>query len=1254
MYSNKTIKMANGYKKNSVNECSLRVGTLNVRGFLNEKKRRAIMLNFKREKLDVVGIQESHIANDREANDLQLQWKGGAHYAPCGPNRSKGVVTLFKPGIAEECTKLLFASTKGTILISSLKIQNEVVYIVNAYSPCDEREKLLFLEELKNAISSHIDIQDDSNIICLGDFNIAINHCDVITGKMHTPNIRNAFTDFIQSHNLYDSWRLVHPDDKNFTWSRAYPHTAKRLDYIFTSESLSSYICDSTILSVALTDHRLVITSFLFSDFKVGRGLFKMNTSVLYDLEYCRLIIGEIQNTIHEYSNCNPHIQWEMIKINVKEMTQVYSKAKKRKMIDKEQQLRNQLQELEEQLILDPNKEDLIRKIGNAKAELEILEVAAARGAQIRSRIQDIEEGEKCSKYFLSMEKHRANVNTIKKLTGVDGRNITDEKEIVVEIGKKFEDRYNKASKSNAFIANAMRNYTRNLDLPSLNEEEKALLDATLAMNEVSKSLKSMKHGSAPGSDGLPVEFYKMFWMFLKEPLMECYKFSFERHILSPSERIGVIALFHKGSELAADNLNNWRPISLTNVDYKILAKVMSLRLNIVIDKLIGLQQVGFMKGRNISLIHRQIDDLLNIQRRNNAAGILLAIDFKQAFDAINIECILNSLKIFGFGDNFIKWIAILNTSRESCVKNGGHISDTFPMSNGVRQGCPISPQLFILAVELLAQKIIQDPAIKGLNPHHSDKPKKIEQYADDTSLYLKDIVDLKRALAHLREFSIFSDLHLNLDKCFALSTNGDPIDLGDIPIQFKNTIKILGVYFSHLTPARYIELNWKKRIDNVKRILGQWSRRNISFIGKMHVIKTFGISQLIFIMKSIGLSKPILKEINYLFYSFLWKKKMDGKKPCEKVRRNVVCANYEHGGLKMIDMVTLQDSIMLEWAEALMSEGEQEWKEIAMFFFRQLGGKTVFKSKVIAKDFKGISMIGSLFWRDVFVCWLDHANKISNVNNTVYLDDPICNNSNIKFKGEVVYLPTILCRDVVTIGNMLTNGRLLTLREYIDKFGEHPRSVLDYNVLKNAISRVLYKVQMQNQNCFLSRGAIIGKLGRKYFYNCLISDSSIDSPLCVGLWHRKFGISIGTDHWRLVHMLKESRLRTLAWKVLHNIYPTSINLSKMGLSDSENCKYCGLLDTIEHFFYFCPKVVTLWHTIKSDILMNLNINVDINEKVIILGPYMLNDLRLKQLKKINQIIALGKMVVSKFKYGHVRNIMEIYETECCLRKVWG
>ena len=1221
------------------------------------KKKRSMLLAFKREQLDIIGIQESHIANEREANELRLKWKGEVHFSPSGQNRSKGVVTLFKQGLADENPKQLYASVTGTMVISSVKVQNELVYIINVYSPCDDKEKLAFLEELNIAINTHIDVKDDTNVICLGDFNIAVNSGDVVSGKMHSPNSRNALNNFVQSNNLHDSWRLVHPEENNFTWSRAYPPTAKRLDYIFTSESLASYISNSTIVSVALTDHRLVTTSFLLSSFTVGKGLFKMNVSVLSDLEYCRLINNEIINTMEEYRNVNPHLLWEMIKINVKELTQIYCKAKRKKLADRNELLRNQLQLLEDQLVKEPNKEEVMREIGTVKGELEVLEIAAARGAQIRARMEDIEDGEKCNSYFLSMEKHRANINTIKSLTGEDGRLITKEKEIVEEIGKRFEVRYNKVQKSREFISNAMRNFTRELNLPSLDEEERERIDAALSVEEISNSLKSMKHGSAPGGDGIPVEFYKVFWVHLKEPLMNCYKFSFEQSILPPSERIGVIALFHKGSELAADNLNNWRPISLTNVDYKILAKAMSIRINRVINKLIGMQQVGFMKGRNISLIHRQIDDLLNIQRRNNAAGILLAIDFRQAFDAISIECILNGLKIFGFGDTFIKWIRILNTERLACVKNGGYISDTFTMNNGVRQGCPISPQLFILAVELLAQKIIQDPRIRGLNPHRCEHPKKIEQYADDTTLYLKDTNDLKRALAHLREFSIFSGLYLNLDKSFALSTNGAPVDLGDIPIKFKTTVKILGVYFSHLFPAMYIKENYLERLEKVKRILGAWSKRKLTLIGKIHVIKTYGMSQFIFIMKSVGLSTKVLGDINYLFYSFLWKNKMDNKKPCEKIRRSVLCANYEWGGLRMIDMEQLQKSIMLEWAETLLSGENREWKNLALFFFRHIGGKTAFRCNSAVKEFQGFNTIDSLFWKEVYTTWLYFSNKKSSASEEasfLYLNDPIYNNKHVKFKGKVVFLPTCMAKGVITIGNMMTNDRLLTLREFINKYGAYPRNVLDFNVLRNSLNNVMHKVLLQEQLTLKTRDNVVGQIGRKYFYNCLISDLSLDSPLCVGLWQRKLGTTIGPKHWQLVHALKETRLRALSWKVMNNIYPTSISLCKMGLSDTENCKYCYTIDTLEHFFYFCSKVKPLWRAIKSDILRHFNINADINERVIILGPLGLTGIEMKQAEKLNQIIAVGKMVISKFKYGPQRNIMEIYETECTIRNLWS
>ena len=136
-------------------------------------------------------------------------------------------------------------------------------------------------------------------------------------------------------------------------------------------------------------------------------------------------------------------------------------------------------------------------------------------------------------------------------------------------------------------------------------------------------SLKSMKDGSAPGCDGIPTEFYKVFWNQLKKPLLECINCSFQSDILSPSERIGIISLFHKGKELSRDDLDNWRPISLTNIDYKIIAKILSVRLNSVLEKMIGKQQKGFMKGRQIFHIHRIIDDLLEMQRKANLPGII-------------------------------------------------------------------------------------------------------------------------------------------------------------------------------------------------------------------------------------------------------------------------------------------------------------------------------------------------------------------------------------------------------------------------------------------------------------------------------------------------------------------------------------------------------------------------------------------------------------------------------------------------------
>ena len=104
--------------------------------------------------------------------------------------------------------------------------------------------------------------------------------------------------------------------------------------------------------------------------------------------------------------------------------------------------------------------------------------------------------------------------------------------------------------------------------------------------------------------------------------------------------------------------------------------------------------------------------------------------------------------KEYGFGETFIHWVHILMNDRISCVKNNGFLSGNFKMERGLRQGCPLSPLLFVLTVELLAQKIRQDKNIKGIIIN--TKSTKIRQYADDTTLLLKDNIDIREVLTRL------------------------------------------------------------------------------------------------------------------------------------------------------------------------------------------------------------------------------------------------------------------------------------------------------------------------------------------------------------------------------------------------------------------------------------------------------------------------------------------------------------------------
>lgn len=278
-----------------------------------------------------------------------------------------------------------------------------------------------------------------------------------------------------------------------------------------------------------------------------------------------------------------------------------------------------------------------------------------------------------------------------------------------------------------------------------LSENDKKYCENFPTLQECAEAVNGMKNNKSPGMDGLPVEFYKMFWKNIRNFLYEAISQIYIEEELTSTQKCSVLSLIHKKGE--SDKLENYRPISLTNCDYKIIAFIFARRLQKLIDKLISRNQSGYIKGRYIGNNARLILDIFDYCENTNTEGILLFADFQKAFDSVEWNFLIKSLEKFNFGNNFIKWINILYTNPNFCIKNNGWISKKCKMYRGIRQGCPVSAILFLFVMEILNEKINSSNSIRGFRIENMEKEIKCIQHADDSTFPLRDISSLEKAI---------------------------------------------------------------------------------------------------------------------------------------------------------------------------------------------------------------------------------------------------------------------------------------------------------------------------------------------------------------------------------------------------------------------------------------------------------------------------------------------------------------------------
>jgi hypothetical protein len=228
--------------------------------------------------------------------------------------------------------------------------------------------------------------------------------------------------------------------------------------------------------------------------------------------------------------------------------------------------------------------------------------------------------------------------------------------------------------------------------------------------------------------------------------------------------RLAELTFLHKKN--TKTKFANYRPLSLTNCDYKILTKTLTNALNPAIDKLVHTDQTGFVKGsRWISdngMLLSSIIDFADFAEEGEVEGAMVFLDFQKAFDSLSHSFMVEVLRKAGIPNDFIRWVKLLYADPLATPLINGKHGEAFQVGRGIRQGCPLSPILFCLCVEPMAALIRAERNIGGVYIDKVSASLKLSQFADDTTLLVRNAKELSIAFAHAAAFCKAAGMQLN------------------------------------------------------------------------------------------------------------------------------------------------------------------------------------------------------------------------------------------------------------------------------------------------------------------------------------------------------------------------------------------------------------------------------------------------------------------------------------------------------------
>ena len=812
------------------------------------------------------------------------------------------------------------------------QVHNTQVAIHTVYVPHEANDRAVLMRELKKSIPKH------RNLILTGDFNF-IEHVDDATPRAKEVDAPKAhWPKIVERLNLKDVTLLCSNGPDRSQPTRVPPisnQIARRIDRTLWSEGGDVLPTQHGIYWVCRSDHRGDCVKFLtklhtkfIPDFRLRMEIFTDNKA-----EAKKLQAFAAQTALDLKSG--PGLTFANRHENFKKKIFEYLKNRQNALKDELSEERTALKDAE--VTLRKKLRDAYNNSSGPEAiahiQRHLLETSDELAKTIEALVQLKRDNvrmrwrnseDRNNKAWNRQANRAAPRAKIQSMLDPATQQYSQDPKRMAEI---IRDSYEKIYEHKTTNANILREIN-DLIRSKLSNEVKASIaniDATFSEKDVRDAVRLHKNDTASGPDKLPYSVWRTIGEAYNSDLTKVFNEIGSRSRLpdSMTETI-IVPIPKKGTP--ANTPGNIRPISLLNCDYKLFTYILARKIMETVQKLIPPRQKGFIQGRNIHehILHVQML-VSRLENDPTASAALLFLDWEKAFDRISHQAIWESFEQMGFSHSFLQCLKAIYRKNTARVLVNGKLSSEFQTHSGTKQGCPISPLIFVIMAELF--NVPLEDALTGVGGPKQNLVVKTLGYADDTVVGIADLRDLDTLATNIERYEQATAAKLNFRKSQALVIGNDqalrdglermqmPIIAPGQPITYLGCPIFLSTHDDtspdiNVSASPQMAVFENKMLEALERACWRWNGLHPSLFGKALLANTQVLSILWYYAAVLPISDQSLLQARRQTTKWIW-----NYKKFPDLRWQNLFAPSNEAGLGILNPTHQAHALQAKWA---------------------------------------------------------------------------------------------------------------------------------------------------------------------------------------------------------------------------------------------------------------------------------------------------------------------------------------------------